>query len=175
MQVKSDILVREQHAKSLGGDVVVYARAADPEETLIVRRLQCALFNAFGLKGRESMELLFRGIIKLLAENSTVLQGLRYGVGEKLTKFIDVLDEIDDVQTSEDGVRLGEDVLINLQSSNKYPQIGRLSRKDNGEVFGVHLFWSQVEKLLKYMNVRFKFDESLDTTSRVKCDNDNFF
>ena len=171
-KLKLDLMVaEEQNAKALSKQKVVYSRKDEPD-TIIVRDVAAEKWNAFGVKGDSAVKNLYGAIIKLLNENRSSLHGLKYGVGEKLIKIINlgsICDETESIRVIENdnGVRkqcidLDEKVRADfIQNGKKTIQIALLNVEKNDDLYakvstGIYLFLSECEKLLRYMNKHFK-------------------
>ena len=173
------LLEQNTFSKSLGKSEVVYARNPDDQDTFIVRNLWAEEFNAFGVKGLDVAENVFYAIITLLSSNRQILSGLKFDVGKKLEGIIDSISEdkllkIEMIKEKQ-VVKVGEDVRVDFMRG-EYPQIGLMNLKKNGKFYevsaGVYLFFSTIEKLLRYLNKRFNYFEDVN----IKCvDNDDFF
>ena len=166
------VLVEEENSKALSKQKVVYSRKEEPD-TVIVRDVVAEKWNAFGVKGEIAVKNLFHAIVKLLDENRSSLNDLKFGVGEKLINIINasmIGNEINAIRVidNEDGVRkqcidVNENIRVNfVMNGKKAIQVALLNLEKNDDDLhakvstGIYLFLSECEKLLRYMNEHFK-------------------
>lgn len=184
--VKQELINQNTHSQSLSKNVVVYARKPDDADTIVIRDLISIKFNVFGMKGVKNIEHLFHGIVTLLLLNrENVLIGLKYGADDRLKEFLDSVEDKQlcdvDVINDKQTVKIGNDFRIDLRIAQKHVQLGLLNLKNDGCFYrvdnGVYLFISSVEKLLRYLNERFNFDEGARKKNLTinSYEHDNFF
>ena len=146
--IKEDILNSYRFSKSLGINLVVYARN-DETDTVIMRDFAAKKFGVFGVKGEDQIEKMFRAIITLLTENrEKTLAGLKYGVGEKLKDFLDNVKENEQFQILEingkQTIAIDDKFRVNLNFHDGYVKIGLLNLQKEGDLnlvhTGIHLF-----------------------------------
>ena len=183
---------KKEHAKSLSGSKLVYARDEDPSNTIVVRNLYPNLDEqmcVFGMKGKNHIKNVLLAILVVLRNDLKKLKRkVKYVYKDDFEDLQAAFNEMGEsmaelrVEECQDNVdynvirfQAGEGYIrLMLSIKAEHPHLIICNEnKEKKFINGMNLFISETIKLLRYLNSRFSFTEEeilkLSNTMDVKA------